>query len=156
MKNYYVGGHLPAWMKNFFKFSVFAVKEEAWNAYPYTRTVYTSNLLQRLYIEIETKYLPDGGDTENAFQLSSSERKAVSVDLIDIVKDQLVMSDFVPEEDPQLYQSTKTGRGPLSSDWLVKAKKSQPIMCAYKLCRVQFGYWGIKSRTEKFIHDSGE
>ncbi|XP_023216410.1 protein retinal degeneration B-like isoform X2 [Centruroides sculpturatus] len=26
-------------------------------------------------------------------------------------------------------------------------------MCAYKLCRVEFKYWGMQSKIEKFIHD---
>lgn len=29
------------------------------------------------------------------------------------------------------------------------------IMCAYKLCRVEFHYWGMQSKIEKFIHDIG-
>ena len=27
------------------------------------------------------------------------------------------------------------------------------IMCAYKLCRVEFRYWGMQSKIERFIHD---
>lgn len=30
------------------------------------------------------------------------------------------------------------------------------IMCAYKLCRVEFRYWGVQSKLEKFIDDVGE
>lgn len=30
------------------------------------------------------------------------------------------------------------------------------IMCAYKLCRVEFHYWGMQSKIEKFIHDYGK
>lgn len=30
------------------------------------------------------------------------------------------------------------------------------IMCAYKLCRVEFHYWGMQSKIEKFIHDIGK
>lgn len=26
-------------------------------------------------------------------------------------------------------------------------------MCAYKLCRVEFRYWGMQTKLEKFIHD---
>lgn len=59
----------------------------------------------------------------------------------------------------------KTKRGPLSDNWLeeywneVKGK-SQPtsrnmaLMCAYKLCRVEFRYWGMQTKLEKYIHDS--
>lgn len=40
-------------------------------------------------------------------------------DLIDVVKDQLpTASDYVKEEDPCVYISRKTGRGPLSDSWI--------------------------------------
>lgn len=28
-------------------------------------------------------------------------------------------------------------------------------MCAYKLCKVEFRYWGMQTKIEKFIHDVG-
>ena len=48
------------------------------------------------------------------------------------------------------------GRGPLSSDWfeqMKRAEKKDSIMCAYKLCRVEFRYWGMQSKCERFIHE---
>lgn len=41
-----------------------------------------------------------------------------SVDLIDIVKEQLYGHDYLESEDPKLYISHKTRRGPLSETWL--------------------------------------
>jgi Phosphatidylinositol transfer protein. len=29
-------------------------------------------------------------------------------------------------------------------------------MCAYKLCRVQFHYWGMQTKLEKFVHEFGK
>lgn len=87
--------------------------------------------------------------------------------MIDIVKDTVTGADYIEEEDPVLYVSNKTGRGPLTDEWLkiyweaVKGK-SQPtpdnksLMCAYKLCRVEFRYWGMQTKLEKFIHDVGK
>lgn len=40
------------------------------------------------------------------------------LDLIDIVKDQLYGADYIKEEDPKLYVSEKTNRGPLSENWI--------------------------------------
>ncbi len=68
------------------------------------------------------------------------------------------------KEDPTIYVSDKTGRGPLSSDWIQEhweacKDQNQPtpegkgIMCAYKLCKVEFRYWGMQSKIERFIHD---
>ena len=71
--------------------------------------------------------------------------------------------DYKNEEDPALFKSSKTGRGPLSDDWLREHSKAAhdpnvktAIMCAYKLCKVEFRYWGMQSKIERFIHDVGE
>lgn len=86
-------------------------------------------------------------------------------DVLDIVKDQLSASDYCREEDPRLFVSQKTGRGPLSENWreeYVQASSgpscstaNKSIMCAYKLCKVEFRYWGMQSKIERFIHDVG-
>lgn len=41
-------------------------------------------------------------------------------DLIDIVKDQLYIADYVKDEDPKLFVSEKTARGPLTDNWLAE------------------------------------
>lgn len=56
-------------------------------------------------------------------------------------------------EDPTTFVSEKTGRGPLEGDWIAKGWDKKEIMCAYKLCRVEFRVWGAQGRIEKFIHD---
>lgn len=58
----------------------------------------------------------------------------------------------------------KTSRGPLGDDWVSEYKTAQAadfegnkrIMCAYKLCRVEFKYWGMQTKIEKFIDDIGK
>ena len=37
-KIYHVGSHLPAWLKSLMPKTALIVEEEAWNAYPYTKT----------------------------------------------------------------------------------------------------------------------
>lgn len=77
-------------------------------------------------------------------------------DLIDIVKDQLYGSDYVKDEDPTTFVSEKTSRGPLGETWIEDScKSSEAIMCAYKLCTVEFKYWGMQTKIERFIHDTG-
>ena len=46
------------------------VEEEAWNAYPYTKTIYKCPFVAKLYLEIETCYKNDNGEQENIFDLS--------------------------------------------------------------------------------------
>ncbi|XP_011632532.1 protein retinal degeneration B isoform X7 [Pogonomyrmex barbatus] len=163
-KIYHVGSHLPGWFKSLLPKSALIAKEEAWNAYPYTKTRYTCPFVEKFYVEIETYYFPDDGHQENVFNLTGSDYRNRIVDLIDIVKDQPYGTDYLKEEDPKLYVSEKTGRGPLEDTWLEDywadvEGKQQPtpsgksLMCAYKLCRVEFRYWGMQTKLEKFIHD---
>lgn len=79
-----------------------------------------------------------------------------SSDTIDIVRDAVAPGEYKAEEDPRLYRSVKTGRGPLADDWARTAAQTGPLMCAYKLCKVEFRYWGMQAKIEQFIHDVGE
>lgn len=72
-KIYHVGSHLPAWFKSLLPKSVLTTEEEAWNAYPYTKTRYTCPFVEKFSIEIETHYFPDNGYQDNVFKLSGSD-----------------------------------------------------------------------------------
>ena len=74
--------------------------------------------------------------------------------MLDFVKDPIPASEYLPEEDPKLYQSEKTKRGPLTENWVEEhVRNNKPVMCAYKICRVEFKYWGLQTRVERFVHD---
>lgn len=155
-KIYHIGSHLPGWLKALLPKTALRVEEEAWNAYPYTKTRHTCPFIERFFIDIETHYLPDLGQTENVFNLSYSARKNCEIDLIDPVKDPFPQKDYKKEEDPCKFVSNKTGRGPLSDDWLDEYKsgnQKSPVMCAYKLIKVEFKYWGMQSKIENFIQN---
>lgn len=79
--------------------------------------------------------------------------KIFILDLIDSVKDSFPSKDYKKEEDPHYFVSTKTGRGPLQDDWLAKYKddSTDPVMCAYKLIRVEFKYWGMQVKLNPFF-----
>ena len=71
-------------------------------------------------------------------------------DIIDPIKDAVSTSDYREEEDPLLYISSKTGRGPLKENWLEHYRVENPpsdVMCAYKLIKVEFRYWGMQVRN---------
>lgn len=68
-------------------------------------------------------------------------------DLIDPVKDTFPQKDYKKEEDPHFFVSTNTGRGPLQDDWLESyqnGSNKSTVMCAYKLIKVEFKYWGMQ------------
>ncbi|XP_057893127.1 membrane-associated phosphatidylinositol transfer protein 2 isoform X1 [Melospiza georgiana] len=157
-KVYHIGMHIPSWFRSILPKAALRVEEESWNAYPYTRTRYTCPFVEKFSIDIETYYKSDPGDHNNVFNLSAAEKRQTILDPIDIVKDPIPPHEYKVEEDPKLYKSVKTKRGPLSEDWIQEYKNNPgkyPIMCAYKLCKVEFRYWGMQSKIERFIHDVG-
>ncbi|VUZ56303.1 unnamed protein product [Hymenolepis diminuta] len=176
-KIYHVGSHLPGWLRSIIPDTALRVEEEAWNAYPYTKTRYRVPFMEKFSLEIESMYLDDAGEQENVFNLSPEDLKVRIVDYIDIVTDPLAPSK--PTEDPSTYISQVTGRGPLSNNWRAEFQEAmrtgrkypnqgtkpdatrsvvnQPlpmrIMCSYKVCRVEFRYWGMQSKIESFIQE---
>lgn len=101
-----------------------------------------------------------GGDGQGGVgwrQGRGGHSQGLPTDFIDIVKDPVPPSEYRTEEDPKLFHSMKTQRGPLTDNWIEEYKQRVfPIMCAYKLCKVEFRYWGMQSKIERFIHDTGE
>lgn len=155
-KVYHVGMHIPSWFRSILPKAALRVVEESWNAYPYTRTRFTCPFVEKFSIDIETFYKTDAGENPNVFSLSPVEKNQLTIDFIDIVKDPVPPNEYKTEEDPKLFHSTKTQRGPLSENWIEEHRQQAfPIMCAYKLCKVEFRYWGMQSKIERFIHDTG-
>ncbi|XP_033946822.1 membrane-associated phosphatidylinositol transfer protein 2-like isoform X4 [Pseudochaenichthys georgianus] len=157
-KVYHIGMHIPSWFRSILPKAALRVEEESWNAYPYTRTRYTCPFVEKFSIDIETYYKPDTGNQADVFNMSAVERRQRSIDPIDIVTDPIPPHEYKAEEDTRLYKSAKTQRGPLLDDWIEEYNNNpgmSPIMCAYKLCKVEFRYWGMQSKIERFIHDVG-
>lgn len=61
------------WLKAILPKTALTFDEEAWNAYPYTKTRYTCPFVEKFYLEIETHYLSDNGCQENIFHLQGSD-----------------------------------------------------------------------------------
>ncbi|XP_047197472.1 membrane-associated phosphatidylinositol transfer protein 2 isoform X3 [Hippoglossus stenolepis] len=157
-KVYHIGMHIPSWFRSILPKAAMRVEEESWNAYPYTRTRYTCPFVEKFSIDIETYYKPDTGNQADVFNMSAVEKRQRTIDPIDIVTDPIPPHEYKAEEDTRLYKSDKTQRGPLQDDWIEEYNNNPgktPIMCAYKLCKVEFRYWGMQSKIERFIHDVG-
>ncbi|XP_035514041.1 membrane-associated phosphatidylinositol transfer protein 2-like isoform X5 [Morone saxatilis] len=157
-KVYHIGMHIPSWFRSILPKAALRVEEESWNAYPYTRTRYTCPFVEKFSIDIETYYKPDTGNQADVFNMSAAEKRQRTIDPIDIVTDPIPPHEYKAEEDTRLYKSVKTQRGPLQDDWIEDYNNNPgktPIMCAYKLCKVEFRYWGMQSKIERFIHDVG-
>ncbi|XP_029493714.2 phosphatidylinositol transfer protein beta isoform isoform X1 [Oncorhynchus nerka] len=106
-------------------------------------------------IKIETWHKPDLGTVENVHKLDVPTWKSVEVVPIDIADgEQVAPADYKADEDPALFKSAKTGRGPLGPNWKKElvSKADCPRMCAYKLVTVKFKWWGLQNKVENFIH----
>lgn len=154
-KIYYVQKHLPSMVKAVLPKDSLTVKECSWNAYPYTKTVFTTPALDKFNIDIETKFLSDPGISENVFNLSPDERENIQIDVLDMCREK---TGGKKEEDPTEYISKTTKRGPLPENWLEETQQKDKdnwgdVMCSYKLVKVEFKYWGIQRKMENWILD---
>ena len=65
--------NFTGWFQTILPKSALTVEEEAWNAYPYTKTLYRCPFVQKFSLEIETRYFNDSGEQENVFKLSGND-----------------------------------------------------------------------------------
>ncbi|KAK4812999.1 hypothetical protein QYF61_004175 [Mycteria americana] len=106
------------------------------------------------FIKIETWHKPDLGTSENVHNLDPNTWKSVEVVHIDIAdRTQVEPGDYKADEDPALFQSVKTKRGPLGPNWKKELATDEecPKMCAYKLVTIKFKWWGLQNKVENFI-----
>ncbi|KAG0730368.1 Phosphatidylinositol transfer protein alpha isoform [Chionoecetes opilio] len=110
------------------------IHEKSWNAYPYSRTVYSVH------------------------RLPAEQWRAAEVTRVDIVNDAVSEADYRADEDPAKVASRRTGRGPHSGARVSKSNGStasqvQPVMTCYKLVSIDFRWFGLQTRVERYIQD---
>lgn len=152
-KIYHLQSKVPSLLRKIAPKGALAIHEEAWNAYPYCKTVLTNPdyMKDNFFVKIETIHLPDRGTTENAHGLPEDVLCKRDVVDIDIANDHeyLATGDIKPETTPSKFHSEKTGRGPLGGTW---RNSCEPVMCAYKLVTVHFKWFGLQKMVESFTH----
>jgi len=149
-KIYHLASKVPSFVRALAPKEALVVHEEAWNAYPYCKTVLSNPgyMKDNFFICIETYHFADRGTSENIHKLPDDRLKDREVVHIDIANDPLALGDYKPNEDPSNYQSEKTGRGPLSGSW---KKDVQPVMTCYKLVTTEFKWFGLQTKVESLI-----
>ena len=152
-KIYHLASRIPRFIRLLFAKNTMDIHEEAWNAFPYCRTVITNPgyMKDNFSIVIESMHQNDRGDQENVHSLSPELLEKRKVVKIDIGNDPFNKSGYRQELDPSVFVSTKVKRGPLKDDWI---QNTEPIMTCYKLVRVEFKWLGLQKRIENFIHDT--
>ncbi|XP_061082419.1 phosphatidylinositol transfer protein beta isoform-like isoform X2 [Conger conger] len=154
-KIYHIHSKVPSYIQMFAPEGALVFHEKAWNAYPYCRTIVTNEYMKEdFFIKIETWHKPDLGTSDNPHGLPPEEwedTEGVPIDIAD--RSQVDDVDYKEDEDPAVFHSEKTGRGPLGPGWKKELHNSNcPYMTAYKLVTVHFRWWGLQGRVEKFIH----
>src|SRR2546422_591233 len=100
---------------------------------------------------VETMHVDNSrGDIDNVLNISQDLYEKQEVVIIDIANDVIEQKDYKKDQDPTLYHSKKTGRGPLNGDWIQKATT---VMTCYKLVTVEFKWFGIQNKIESFIQN---
>ncbi|KAG0228079.1 hypothetical protein BGW42_002429 [Actinomortierella wolfii] len=153
LKMYHLGARLPAWLKAILPAGSTTCKEEAWNAFPYCKTVITNEYMDKAFsVTIETMHVDnDRGNLENALNLPPEKLKDRKVVTIDVANDpkSYYLQTFNPEkEDVTIYRSEKAQRGPLQGEW---AKTCDPVMTCYKVVSIEFIWWGLQTKTEEYM-----
>jgi len=153
-KIYHLASKVPAFIRLLAPKGSLEIHEEAWNAYPYCRTVITNPgyMKENFVICIESLHVGDIGMQQNVHELPPEKLKTREVVHIDIANDPISSADYKPLEDPTKFKSEKTGRGPLvGNEWM---KNVDPVMTCYKLVTCEFKWFGLQSRIESFIQKS--
>lgn len=153
-KIYHLASKVPAFIRLLAPKGSLEIHEEAWNAYPYCRTIITNPgyMKENFVICIESLHVADTGIQNNVHELSPEKLKTRDVVHIDIANDTVSTADYKPLEDPTKFKSKKTGRGPLvGADW---KKTVDPVMTCYKLVTCEFKWFGLQTRIENFIQKS--
>jgi len=152
-KIYHLDSKVPGWIKMIAPSGSLKIHEEAWNAYPYCKTVISNPdyMEGKFYIVIESYHIGDKGQSENVHELDKEMLEERTVVSIDIANDPVNAADFKKDEDPANFVSEKTGRGPLKGNWIASA---DPVMTCYKLVSTQFKWEVIQGKVEKFIHST--
>ncbi|KAJ8312604.1 hypothetical protein KUTeg_009977 [Tegillarca granosa] len=161
------------WFRAILPKSALRVEEEAWNAYPYTKTRYKCPFVEKFLLEVETKYVNDPGYQDNVFNLPSTEMKQRQVDSSlttnhnlhifwilsripyqEVTTKKKKIRNASNQQKLDVVLSMITG-GKSTPDCHQDPSKGKSIMTSYKLCRVEFKYWGMQNKIERFIHEIG-
>ena len=149
-KIYHLEQKVPKFVKVLAPKGALEIDEEAWNAYPYCKTVLTNPryMKDNFIISVTTKHVDnDRGGLENVHGLSPEQLEKREIIIIDLVNEPHHYG-YNKDEDPTKVNFLKANRAPLTADYI---HTHEPIMCAYKLVIAEFKWWGLQTRAESLI-----
>ncbi|EDO43322.1 predicted protein [Nematostella vectensis] len=159
LKIMHLKSKVPQWIVKLAPEGALEVHEEAWNAYPYCKTVYTNPYMGENFHVIIKTWHKEGPSSRhsNVHELNESELAKREVIDIDIAAEKKLVGphDYKEDEDPLLVRSEKANCGPLTPDWNKGAsdttKDGYPMMTCYKLYDVRFKWCLLQTVVESEI-----
>lgn len=150
-KLYKIASKIPWFVRKLIPKDSTLLHEKSWNMYPTVKTVITNEYFRnnfRIELDTITRECVNGEAEHNVHNLTPEQlekREIVIIDISDPVPD----SDYKADEDPAIFKSTKTGRGPLQrGSWY---KKQRPLICCYKLVSLEFKVFGLQTKSENYL-----
>lgn len=147
---------VPAWIRMIAPEGSLDVFEESWNCYPDYKTTITNGYMKdAFHITITSKHEPYDGKFGNPHNIKDSAK--VQRVLVDIANDP--RGDEKSDPNPATFESKKTGRGKLGSDWItdgLQTLETSPMMCSYKLVEVEFKCMLLQSKIEGLIQSKSQ
>lgn len=139
-KVFHIARFLPRFLAPFIPDHKARLVERSWAAYPHRCiTLYSSPALgPRPFLTIESRYLPDAGDTANALHLSDADLAARSVVTLDIA------------EAPRLHAPPPAP----SPGNVIAARSDEQRMCVYKVCRMDIAAAPVETWAGRFLQSS--
>ncbi|KCV67516.1 hypothetical protein H696_06035 [Fonticula alba] len=151
-KIYHLGTRVPKYVQVLAPASSLILIEDAWNGFPYTKTVLKNPFLgDRFELTITTIHAADKGHQENAHNLSGSRLKNRVVDYINIVTDKVEPDSYDAASDPSLVGCERANISPLKPDWLETLADDAEVVTAYKLVEMKFNVFGLETKVQNYM-----
>lgn len=151
-KVFHIRSFLPRFLRPLVPAESAKVVEKSWASYPNRcLTLYFCPYFgPTSFLSIESRYLPDRGDTYNALNLRADELGTREVIVLDIASEErLRMSD---DADVKSFRSESVDRGALAAG--VWSRKHDPIMCCYRVCRLNVSAPRIHAFCHRYLQSS--
>ncbi|RMZ98896.1 Phosphatidylinositol transfer alpha isoform [Brachionus plicatilis] len=148
-KLYRMASKLPWFVRKLLPKDSTLIHEKSWNMYPNVKTVLTNEYFKsniRIELDTITREVKNGNFEHNVHKLTQEQLEKREIVYIDIAEK---LSNDNSNEDPSIFKSKKTGRGPLvPGEWY---KNHQPLICCYKLVTAEIKLFGLQTKCENYL-----
>jgi hypothetical protein len=154
-KLYKIASKVPWFVRRMAPRDSLVMREKCWNIYPQVKTVVTNEYFKgsfRLELDTVTRECVNGEAEHNVHDLSPEMLEKREIVVVDIAEP-TSFGQYKEDEDPTLFKSAATGRGPLKrGEWI--SASQQPLICVYKLLLIEFKVFGLQSRFESYFRNA--